>query len=174
MYDAIQTALTVAAEVIAFAGITGIVGHALYTSHRKFMTEFCPSVKPYQAEKEVKVNGEVIISGIEDTEYDDGVTGEYGVEIIEEAVKPKQPEVKPEVETVVTKQPEAVKPRKSRNKKAPQPKLQPMSVGAAAVDYSAMTSEQLRRECALQGIEWRNGGDYGKPMKKVQMLTVLR
>lgn len=59
-------------------------------------------------------------------------------------------EVVPAVEVVK----EVVKPRKTRSKKAPQPKLQPISVGAAAVDYAAMTSEQLRKECALQGINW--------------------
>ena len=78
-------------------------------------------------------------------------------------------EVEPEVK------PEAVKPCKTRSKKThPTPKLQPMSVGAAAVDHAAMTSEQLRKECALQGVNWRSGGDYGKPMKKAQMLAALR
>jgi hypothetical protein len=74
-------------------------------------------------------------------------------------VKPEvKPEVeavvakKPEAQTVATKQPEAVKPRKTRSKKTHlTPKLQPMSAGAAAVDHAAMTSEQLRKECALQG-----------------------
>jgi hypothetical protein len=46
MYDLIQNALTAAAEVIAIAGITGIVAHALYTQHKNFMTEFCPPVAP--------------------------------------------------------------------------------------------------------------------------------
>jgi hypothetical protein len=92
-----------------------------------------------------------------------------------EAVATEEPEAQPEAQAVVTKQSEAVKPRKTRSKKAHlTPKLQPMSVGAAAVDYAAMTSEQLRKECAIQGIEWRNGGDYGKPMKKAQMLAALK
>ena len=89
-------------------------------------------------------------------------------------------EVEPEAETVTAVAPsvkvveQVVKSRKTRSEKALQPKLQPMSVGAAVVDYSAMTSEQLRKECALQGIEWRNSGDYGNPMKKAQMLAALR
>ena len=87
-----------------------------------------------------------------------------------------QPEIKPEAEEVAQPIPVAeadekpVKPRKTRNKVKPQP----MSVGAAGIDYSAMTSEQLRKECALQGVAWRNGGDYGKPMKKGQMIAALR
>jgi len=92
-------------------------------------------------------------------------------------------EVEPEVKTeVVIKSPEAETVTEvapivkvvEQVVKAPQSKLQPMSVGAAVINYSAMTSEQLRKECALQGIEWRNGGDYGKPMKKAQMLAALR
>jgi len=58
--------------------------------------------------------------------------------------------------------------------KAPQPKLQPMPVGAAVIDYALTTSEQLRKECTLQGVNWRSGGDYGNPMKKAQMLAALR
>ena len=82
-------------------------------------------------------------------------------------------EVEPEVEVVVTKQPEA-QTVATKQPEAVKPKLQSMSVGAATVDYTAMTSEQLRKECALQGVSWRSGGDYGKPMKKVQMLAALR
>lgn len=48
-----------------------------------------------------------------------------------------------------------------------------MLVGAAAVDYGAMISEQLREQCALQNIGWRAGGDYGKPMQKIKMLAAL-
>ncbi len=93
-------------------------------------------------------------------------------------IKPEvKSQVKPEAEVVTEVIPavetvkEVVKPS---SKKAPQPKLQPISVGAAAVDYAAMSSEQLRKQCALQGIEWRTGGDYDKPMKKAQMLAALR
>ena len=63
-----------------------------------------------------------------------------------------------------------VKPRKTRKTTIPMP----MSLGAAAIDYSVMSSEQLRKQCALQNIDWRKGGDYCKPMKKGQMLAALR
>jgi hypothetical protein len=92
---------------------------------------------------------------------------------VEQEVKPEveaASEVVPIVEVVKA----VAKPRKTRSKKVTQPKLQPMSVGAAAVDHAVMTSEQLRKECALQGVNWRSGGDYGKPMKKAQMLAALR
>jgi len=46
MSDFIQSALTATAEIIAIAGITLIVAHALYTQHCKFMSEFCPPVAP--------------------------------------------------------------------------------------------------------------------------------
>ena len=153
--ETLQNLLTIAAEATVIAGITGIIAHALYSSHRNFMMKFCPPVAPCQSE--VK---EAIAS----------------VEI-------EQPAEQPEVETVtevapvveaVKEAPKVVTTRKTRSKKVSQAKLQPMSVGAAGVDYGAMTSEQLRKECALQGIEWRNGGDYGKPMKKAQMQAALR
>jgi hypothetical protein len=81
-----------------------------------------------------------------------------------EAVAVVEPEVKPEFK------PEVVKVVKASATK----KLQPLSVGAAAVDYSVLSSEQLRKECALQSVNWRTGGDYGRPMKKAQMLAALR
>ncbi len=45
-YEIAQVTLTAAAEVIAIAGITLIIAHALYTQHQHFMTEFCPPVAP--------------------------------------------------------------------------------------------------------------------------------
>jgi hypothetical protein len=54
-----------------------------------------------------------------------------------------------------------------------QPKSQLVSVGAAAIDYNAMTVPQLRKRCSLQGINWRTGGDYGKAMRKNQMIRAL-
>jgi hypothetical protein len=51
----------------------------------------------------------------------------------------------------------AITPRKTRNHRS-----KPMSL------------QQLRNQCALQGINWRSGGDYGKSMKKAQMLAALR
>jgi hypothetical protein len=152
--ETLQTLLTIAIEATAVIGISGIFAHALFTSHCKWQATYCPPVAPFQEEAIAQEN------------------------------QPIAPEVKPEVkleaEAVTEVIPaveaikELVKPHKTRNKKAPQPKLQPMSVGAAAVDYSAMTSEQLRKQCALQSIDWRTGGDYGKAMKKAQMLAALR
>ena len=89
-------------------------------------------------------------------------------------------EIDPEAQTVTEVAPsvevveQVVKSRKTPSKEAIQPKLQPMSVGAAVINHSATTSEQLRKECALQGIDWKTGGDYGKPMKKGQMIAALR
>lgn len=150
--ETLQNLLTIAAEATVIAGITGIIAHALYTSHRNFMTEFCPPVAPCQPE---------VKEAIAATEVKQPATQPEAEEVTE---------VAPVVE-VVKEAPKVTATRKTRSKKV---KLQPMSVGAAAVDYATMTSEQLRRECALQGIEWRTGGDYGKPMKKAQMLVALR
>jgi hypothetical protein len=146
MYDFIQTALTATIEAIALITVIGLPAHYIITGRiREVKSWGTPHAAPAQEIKpEVKPE----------------------VKLEAEAVT----EVIPAVEAIK----ELVKPHKTRNKKAPQPKLQPMSVGAAAVDYSAMTSEQLRKQCALQSIDWRTGGDYGKPMKKAQMLAALR
>jgi hypothetical protein len=92
----------------------------------------------------------------------------------EEAIAQKPQPIELEVVPAVKVAKEVVKPRKPRSKKAPQLKLQPISVGAAVVNYAVMSSEQLRKECSLQSIDWRSGGNYGKPMKKAQMLAALR
>ena len=90
-------------------------------------------------------------------------------EAIAQENQPIAPEVKPEAEAVT----EAI-PAVEAIKELVKPKLQPMSVGAAAVDYAAMSSEQLRKQCALQGVNWRSGGDHDKPMRKAQMVAALR
>jgi len=152
--ETLQNLLTIAAEATVIAGITGIIAHALYSSHRNFMMEFCPPVAPCQSE----VKEAIAV-----------------VEIEQPAEQPEAEavtEVAPVVEAV-KEAPKVVTTRKTRSKKVSQAKLQPMSVGAAAVNYNEMTSEQLRKECALQFIDWRTGGDYGKPMKKAQMLAAL-
>lgn len=151
MYDFIQTALTATIEAIALITLVGLPAHYIVMSHiREVQSWGTPHTTPTpHVEVEPEVKPEV------------------------EAVVAKQLEAKPKTQTVAIRQPEAVKLRKTGCKKTLQPKLQPMSVGAAAVDYTAMTSEQLRKECALQGVNWRAGGDYGKPMKKAQMLAAL-
>ena len=135
--ETLQNLLTIAIEATAVIGISGIVAHALFTSHCNWQATYCPRITPFQ----------------------------------EEAIAQEPQPIESEVVSAVEAVKEVVKPS---SKKAPQPKLQPISVGAAAVDYAAMSSEQLRKQCALQGIEWRTGGDYGKPMKKAQMLATLR
>ncbi len=151
MYDFIQTALTATTEAIALIAIVGLPAHYIVMSHvREVQSWGTPHTTPA---KEVKP--EVKAVAIEQPEAKTVTEVTPVVEAVKEASK------------VATT-------RKPRSKKVSQAKLKPMSVGAAAVDYSVMTSEQLRRECALQGVNWRSGGDYGKPMKKAQMLATLR
>jgi hypothetical protein len=151
MYDFIQTALTVTIEAIAFITVIGLPCHYIVMSHvREVQSWGTPRTTPAP-----EVKPEAIAE-------------------ISQATKKLVTEAIPAVDAALESLKEVAKPRKTRSKKAHQPKLQPMSVGAAAVDYAEMTSEQLRKECALQGVNWRSGGDYGKPMKKAQMLAALR
>ena len=150
MYDLIQTALTTTIEAIALVTVIGLPAHYIFMSHvREVQSWGTPQATPtVKAEVEPEVKLEV------------------------KAVVTEQPEAEA-VNEVLSVVKEAVKPRKTHSKKATQTKRQPMSVGAAAA-WSEMTSEQLRRECALQGINWRTGGCYGKSMRKAEMVTVLR
>lgn len=43
----------------------------------------------------------------------------------------------------------------------------------AAIDYAAMTSAQLRKECSRQGIAWRGVREGGKHMLKPDMVKAL-
>lgn len=46
-------------------------------------------------------------------------------------------------------------------------------VEVAAIDYRAMTSQELRKECSRQGIRWRGVREGGKHLTKPQMLEAL-
>jgi hypothetical protein len=172
--ETLQNLLIIAIEATAVIGISGIFAHALFTSHCKWKATYCPPVAPFQEEAIAQENQPIAPEVKPEVKLEAEAVTEVipAAEAVTEVIPAAEAvtEVIPAAEAVK----ELVKPHKTRNKKAPQFKLQPMSVGAAAVDYSAMTSEQLRKECALQGIDWRSGGDYGKPMKKAQMLAALR
>jgi hypothetical protein len=96
-YEIAQSALTAAAEVIAIAGITGIVAHALYTQHKNFMTEFCPPVAPYQPEVQAAVAPAVV----EAVEVATAEQPEIQEEEVETAVAPAASE-QPETEIDLT------------------------------------------------------------------------
>jgi hypothetical protein len=157
MYDFIQTALTATIEAIAFIIIIGLPAHYIAMSHvREVQSWGTPATPAPHIKVQPEVKPEVKSETVEEIS-----------KLVEELVT----EAIPAVDAALESFKEVAKPR---SKKTRQPKLQPMSVGAATVDYATMTSEQLRKECALQGVNWRTGGDYGKPMKKAQMLTALR
>jgi hypothetical protein len=48
-----------------------------------------------------------------------------------------------------------------------------IAVVPAEPDYAAMNSTQLRKECSLKGIRWRNAHGKGKHLKKGEMLKAL-
>lgn len=168
MYDAIQTALTATIEAIAFISVIGLPAHYIFMSHIN-KVKSCGTL---QATPEPEFKPEVVTESPQpESENTLQKLFQQAEQIISKPVytevEPEESTIPKEIVSVAVEKP--IKPRKARTSK-----LQPMSVGAAVIDYNAMTSEQLRKECALQGVAWRNGGDYGKPMKKVQMLAALR
>lgn len=118
--ETLQTLLTIAAEATVIVGITGIITHALYSSHRNFMTEFCPPVAPCQPEAKEPIAATEVKQPAEQPEAEEVTEVTPVVEVVKET--PKATKTR--------------KPRSNRSKKAHQSRLQPMSVGAAAVDYS--------------------------------------
>jgi hypothetical protein len=47
MYDLVQSALTATIETVAIAGIAGIIVHAFYAQHTRWMDAYCPPVQDY-------------------------------------------------------------------------------------------------------------------------------
>jgi hypothetical protein len=171
-YELIQSALTCATEVIAITGLTGIITHAFWTSHKNWMTEHCPPIPHATAAPEIKPEvttpapqPEVVQEENESLEELFRKAEEiFAKSICQESEEVTQPTPPAEA---VNKPVTPCKPRSKENPRA-------MSLGAASTDYAVMSSQQLRRECAARGVNWRVGGDYGRPMKKSQMLAALK
>ncbi len=157
MYDLMQSALTTTIEAIAFITVIGLPAHYIVMSHVREVQSWGTPALHVEIEPEAKP--EVKAEAVEEI-------SKLAEKLVTEAI--------PATDTALDALKEMAKPRQTCSKKAHQPKLQPMPVRAAVVDYTSMTSEQLRKECALQGVNWRRGGYDAKPMKKAQMLAALR
>ncbi|MBD2106724.1 hypothetical protein [Nodosilinea sp. FACHB-13] len=48
-----------------------------------------------------------------------------------------------------------------------------VEVEPVAIDYAAMTSQELRKECQRRGIAWRNAHGKGKHLLKPEMVKAL-
>jgi hypothetical protein len=155
--ETLQNLLTAAIEVVAIAGFGGIALHAIWSSHCKWMNEYCPAVEELAVEPV-----------IEEPAVEPAVE-ELAVEpVIEEpAVEPviEEPAVEPVIEEL------AVEP--VIEELAVEPVIEELAVESLLSKYQAMNVERLRKECRIHSIDWRGGGDYGKPMKKNQMIRAL-
>jgi hypothetical protein len=86
-------------------------------------------------------------------------------------VKPFEPAVEPDVEPVVESVVEEVVVEF-----AVEPVVEEAEVEQPAPllsKYEAMGVKRLRQECQIHCIDWKKGGDYGKPMRKNQMIRAL-
>ncbi len=61
----IQSALTLLAELDVVIGLLAIILHAFYVEYRRFMTEVCPPVKPYQFPVQENDEIEILIQEIQ-------------------------------------------------------------------------------------------------------------
>jgi hypothetical protein len=147
MYDLIQSALTVTINVIAIAGFSGIVAHALYKWHLAQIPT-APKANPdYQRSELVDEILETLrteVAQAKVSEYvesleDDGLRGEYGVEVVEE--------VEAEEETA-----------------APQHEI----------DLNSLDAVTLRKLCTQHQIGWRNFRGANRHMPKATMIFNLQ
>jgi len=154
MYDLIQSALTVTINVIAIAGFSGIVAHALYKWHLAQIPT-APKANPdYQRSELVDEILETLrteVAQAQVSEYvesleDDGLRGEYGVEEVTE-------------EEFATAQADA----------STMPKSEPLSIDLNSLD--AMT---LRKLCTQHQIGWRNFRGANRHMPKAAMIFNLQ
>lgn len=57
-----------------------------------------------------------------------------------------------------------------------EPTIEPvieLTVEPMTAKYEAMNVKSLRQECQVRCIDWRRGGDYGRSMRKNQMIRAL-
>lgn len=134
--ETLQNLLTFAIEFIALTGFGGITLHAIWSSHCKWMNEYCPPVRPFE---EPAVEEAVVEPTVEEAVVEPVVEPTVEKTVVEFAVDE-------EVFVEVT-------PAQSR--------------------YEAMSVKRLRQECQIRCIDWKKGGDYGKAMRKNQMIRAL-
>lgn len=69
-YEFIQAALTATINAVAIAGLTGIILHAFYTSHCRFLQTYCPSVASYTPDTQTEVTEAPVIEEPQPIEED--------------------------------------------------------------------------------------------------------
>src|ERR671933_682596 len=112
--ETLQNLLTFAIEFVAIAGFGGVALHTIYSSHYKWMNEYCPPVRSFK---------------------------------------------EPTVEEPTVEEPTVEEPT--------------VTINPLLSKYEAMNVKRLRQECQVRCIDWRRGGDYGKQMRKNQMIRAL-
>ena len=157
--ETLQNLLTIAIEATAIIGFGGIALHAFWSSHCKWMAEYCPTIEPVAVEP-------VAVEPV-------------AVEPV--AVEPavvEPPTVEPAVVEPVAVEPVVVEPVVEEPATVESAATEPATTEPAAVEpmlskYEAMNVKRLRQECQIHCIDWKKGGDYGKPMRKNQMIRAL-
>jgi hypothetical protein len=152
--QAIQDLLTLAIEVTASAGFGGITLHAIWSHHCKWMATYCPPLgQPQQALTEAAAEDTLRVESV-----------------IEPVVTPTEPDAAMVVEPVI----EAVGIEEAVIKDSAVVAIEKLLATPAITDYySTLSVAQLRGICTSHNIDWRSGGDYGRPMRKAQMIQAL-
>jgi hypothetical protein len=159
MYELIQSALTVATEVTAIAGLTGIMTHAAWKFHTTWLSAYCPSVAPCTPDTRV-----------------------------EKEVATPEPQSEPETEVAiadpweapittssrrwVSRQPESIKPVLALcpAKEEIKPVTKPQST---QIDLNALDAGTLRKLCSQYKIQWRDVRGKNRHATKSMMIFQL-
>ncbi len=161
--ETLQNLLTIAAEATVIVGLAGIAAHAIYTQHKQFMTEFCPPVAPFTEAADYS-------DYIESLE-DDGLMGEYGVEIIEEEPEAEAiAEISKLAEKLVTEAIPAVDTALDSLKEYVESFSQETTT---EVDLTALDPAALRKLCTKHQIAWKHARGKNRHATKAMMIHQL-
>jgi hypothetical protein len=182
MHDLIQSALTVATEITAIAGITGIMAHAAWKFHTNWMSTYCPPVKA-----ENPTTDEDLAHYIDQlTHGEERVPEELISDIAREVIESLIEEVEPE--EAIADPWEAPATTSSRRWVSRQTQAQPMlhllppakeevkpatKPQPAQIDLNALNAGTLRKLCTQYGIAWRDVRGKNRHATKGMMIFQL-
>jgi hypothetical protein len=93
------------------------------------------------------------------------------------SVEPLEPAIEPVVEPIATEEPTYSELFEQAEEIISKPIYQEEPAvkepTPALSKYEVMSVKQLRQECQIRCVDWRRGGDYGKAMRKNQMIRAL-
>ena len=159
MHDLIQSALTVATEITAIAGLTGIAAHAVWKQHTRWMSTYCPVVIPCTPDVQAKEE-------VATTEPQPVPEPEVAI------ADPWEAPITTSSRRWVSRQSQPIKPVlalcPAKEEIKPVTKPQPTQI-----DLSALDAGTLRKLCSQYKIQWRDVRGKNRHATKSMMIFQL-